>query len=80
MVRDLITRIFNIDYDTFFSHFVEKITGPTGAQIISWSCLILATFLLLRRRVTAAGLIVFLYAVAFVFAYIPSILKLLKGA
>lgn len=78
-MRQLIEKFFNIDYDVVFKKMVDNLLGPTGAEIIGWICLGLATFLILRRRVTSVGLIVFLYLAAWGFAYIPGLLKILRG-
>ncbi len=78
-MKQLIEKFFNINYDVVFKKMVDNLLGPTGAEIISWVCLGLATFLILRRRVTSVGLIMFLYLVAWCFAYIPGLLKIFRG-
>lgn len=78
-MKEFIERIFNVKYDTFFKDLADKFLGSTGAEVIAWICLILATFLILRRRVSSLGLIIFLYFIAFILAYIPAIYKVIKG-
>jgi len=77
-VHNWFTRITGLDYDSFWSFITNKLFGPQGAQIVAWICLILATYLIFARRVRAAGLIITLYIVAAVFAYLPTILKYLR--
>lgn len=78
-MKELFEKLFHTNYDTFWQVFTDKIFGPTGAEILAWLCLAVGTFLLFARRVAAAGLIVFFYLAAIFFAYMPAIIKLLRG-
>ncbi len=79
MLRDLVEKITGQNYDYFVDYLIRYLFGPTGAQIIGWTCLILATFFLIRRRTASMGIIFILYFIAFLFAYGAGILKILKG-
>ncbi|MGB9892749.1 hypothetical protein [Thermodesulfovibrio yellowstonii] len=70
-------KITNTSYTEFFRELVDKLLGPTGAQIVGWVCLILLIYLLLARRARSVGVIIFLYITAFCLAYIPAIIKIL---
>lgn len=78
-MKQLIEHLLGTNYDRIFKEMVDSLLGPTGAEVAGWFCLALATFLILRRRVTSIGLILFLYMLAWVFAYIPGIIRILKG-
>jgi len=77
-MHDLFTKITKINYDDFWAFITDKLFGPQGAQIVAWTCIIVATYLIFARRVRAAGAIIILYIIAAVFAYLPTILKYLK--
>lgn len=77
--KQLFENITKIPYDSFWHEFANKLYGSSGLEIVAWACLLILVFLLAVRRVTAASIIFFLYLVAFCLAYIPAVLKLLKG-
>lgn len=79
MISEFFEKFFHISYDEFFKWLTDKLFGPTGAEIVSWICLSFSVYLIMRRRVNAAGIIIMLYLVAFAFAYIPPIVKMLRG-
>mgnify|MGYP001097671144 CR=1 FL=1 len=66
-------------YEDYFKEFVNRILSPEGAQILGWIFLIMLTYLLVSRRVRSASIIVTLYILCFILAYVPAILKILRG-
>lgn len=66
------------DYHTCMLSLTDKLLGSTGAQILAWVCLVVAIFLILMRRVAAAGIILVLYIMAVFLAYAPAIVRLFK--
>lgn len=77
-MKGFIEKLLGVNYDTFFRDLADKFLGSTGAEVVAWISLSIATFLIFRRRVSSIGLIILLYLVAFILAYAPALYKIIK--